>query len=54
MAAVYSGKLVLDKVDGLRADKVRKQPIKLKNTKKKVPTRSMKTDENTGRNGEKY
>ena len=53
-AAVYQGKLELDNVSGLRADKIRRQPIKFKKSTKIKSNRSMKTDTNTGRNGEKY
>ena len=54
MAAVYKGSLKLDKVSGLRADKVRTQPVKFKkDTSLPRPARSMKANENTGRNGEK-
>ena len=54
MAAVYKGKLELTKVDGLRADKKRKQIVPFaKPTKAPAPNRSMKTTENTFR-GKKY
>ena len=54
MAAVYSGKLVLDKVNGLRADKKRKQIVPFaKSTKAPKANRSMKTSENEFR-GKKY
>ena len=54
-AAIYRGSLKLDKVSGLRADKVRKQtvPFSEKATAKVKPNRSMKTEENTYR-GKKY
>ena len=54
MPAVYKGSLKLDKVSGLRADKVRKQivPFASKNEPPK-PNRSQKTKSNTFR-GSKY
>ena len=46
--------LKLDKVNGLRADRVQTQYIPFaKSTKKTEPVRSMKKESNTGRNGEK-
>jgi hypothetical protein len=53
--ALYKGSLKLDKVKGLRADKVVKQtvPFSKKATPKLAPNRSMKTTENTFR-GKKY
>ena len=55
MAAVYSGTLTLDKVTGLRADKVTKQlvPLKQNNSKLQNSSKSMKTRSNT-KNGAKY
>jgi hypothetical protein len=53
-AAVYQGKLELKQVTGLRADRTKVQPVKIKDTKKVTKTKSMKTELNTGRNGEKY
>jgi len=48
MAAVYKGSLKLNKIDGLRADKVTYQPVKLKaNTKLKESPRSMRTSDNS-------
>jgi hypothetical protein len=54
-SAVYSGSLTLDKVSGLRADRVTKQtvPFSKKALPKQEPNRSMKTTENTYR-GKKY
>lgn len=54
MVAVYKGKLELEKIDGLRADKKRVQKIPVAKEKKKPePVRSMKTSDNTYR-GKKY
>ena len=47
--------LKLDKVTGLRADRKKVQHVPFAKTKKTPePTRSMKKNTNTGRNGEKY
>ena len=56
MPSVFDkGKLQLDKVSGLRADKVQTQYVPFKSSNKApTPKRSMKKDPNTGRNGEKY
>ena len=46
--------LKLDKVNGLRADRVQTQYVPFaKTAKTPEPVRSMKKDSNTGRNGEK-
>lgn len=47
--------LKLDKVNGLRADRVTTQYVPLaKDQKMPEPKKSMKKELNTGRNGEKY
>ena len=57
MAAVYNGKLTLDKITGVRLDKGQRttpiQSLLKKDTSFKPVTKSMKTTPNTFR-GEKY